>query len=96
MTFSRADVAGLVALALAGIVILSPSGPGAAAVVALVAGAGWLAHLEHETLRRTLATDETRTRAEALAVALTSATARLEDLSNRLVRLENRTRRPGE
>jgi hypothetical protein len=96
VTYSRADVAGLVALALAGVVILSPSGPGAAAVVALVAGAGWLASLEHETLRRTLATEATLARMGALAGELTSATARLEDVSNRLVRLENRTRRPGE
>jgi len=95
-TWQRSDVLGLVAVGLAGIVTASPSVAGSVAVVGVLAAAGWQAYLEHETRRRSLISEAAAHRLDELASGAAALSARVEDLSHRIVRVENRTRRPGE
>lgn len=93
---ARSDVLGAVGLALAGVVVISPSVAGAVAVAVALGVGGWVAHLEQEADRRRQVSEETGARVEAMTGEVTALLARVDDLGNRLVRVENRTRRPGE
>lgn len=96
MTVARSDILGAAGLVLAGVVVLSPSPAGAVAVAVALGVAGWIARLEQESARRREISEVTAARVEVVAGEVSALLLRVDDLGNRLVRVENRTRRPGE